>query len=81
MIYLNSIAFYPIVKLILSTFLFSFRFKVIVCGSIAMIATALIIRKIYLRKKRERNRRKSSSQPKNINDDEDVVVVFKVQKR
>lgn len=57
-----------------------------VCGTIAMITMAMIMRKIYLRKKRERSKRKpsesqSSSHRQSINDDEDVVVVFKVQKR
>lgn len=38
-------------------FLF-FRSKVIICGTIAGILTAIIIRKIYLRKKQERVERK-----------------------
>ncbi|XP_055317997.1 mitochondrial E3 ubiquitin protein ligase 1 [Sitodiplosis mosellana] len=63
--------------------------KVIICGTIAGILTAIIIRKIYLRKKQERVERKlkeslekarrerrqqSRAQPRELRDDEKCVV-------
>lgn len=56
-----------------------------VFGSIAGILTAMIIRKIYLRKKRERSRRKmgdsqSGVEEKSVTVDDDVVVVLKIQR-
>lgn len=55
-------------------------FKVLICGTIAGILMAMIIRKIYLRRKREQNRRKLQELQKVV-EDEDVVVTFKIQKR
>lgn len=65
------------------------RSKVIICGTIAGILTAIIVRKIYLRKKQERierqlkeslekarreRRQQSRSQPRDLRDDERCVV-------
>lgn len=65
------------------------RSKVIICGTIAGILSAIIIRKIYLRKKQERverrlkeslekarreRRQQSRPQPRELRDDEKCVV-------